>query len=81
MAQLAERLLLTPEESGSNPVISEFYLEHVLTVEQTKMNKKRPVMAHFKKHTRRMRKRYINQTSKQWGANKEKLRNKHRSAD
>ena len=52
VAQLAKRLLPTPEVRGSNPVIGEFYstLLTVNCIEKTKIKKKRPGMAHFKEH-------------------------------
>ena len=43
VAQLAERLLPTPEVQGSNPVIGEIYFEHLFTVigiEKTKIKNK-----------------------------------------
>ena len=43
VAQLAERLLLTPEVCGSNPVIGKIYNEHLFNVncvEKTKIKKK-----------------------------------------
>ena len=54
VAQLVERLLLTPEVCGSNPVIGKIYIERLLStilkLEETKRNenKKRPGMALFK---------------------------------
>ena len=52
MAQLVEWLLPTPEAHGSNPVIGKIYIEHCLlstvTIEKTKIKKKRPGMAHLK---------------------------------
>ena len=51
VAQLIERALPIPEVCGSNPVIGKnLYIEHLLIVnciEKTKINKKRPGMAHF----------------------------------
>ena len=51
MAQLGEQSLPMPEVQGSNPVIGKIYIEHLFTVnwvEKTKINKKRPGMAHLK---------------------------------
>ena len=51
VAQLAERSLPTSEDAGSNPLISNFYTEHVYTVncfENAIIKKKRPGMAHLK---------------------------------
>ena len=51
VAQLAERSLPTSEDAGSNPLISNFYTEHVYTVdcfENAIIEKKRPGMAHLK---------------------------------
>ena len=45
VAQLVEWSLPIPEVRGSNPVISKIYIEN------TKINKKRPGMTHFKKST------------------------------
>ena len=42
---LAEQLLPIPEVRGSNPVIGKFYNEHITV--KTKINKKRPGMAHL----------------------------------
>ena len=52
MAQLVEQLLPTPEVRGSIPVIGKkLYLAFsVNCIEKTKIKKKRPVMAHLKKH-------------------------------
>ena len=36
------RFLTTPQVRSSNPVFAKFYIEHVLTVEKTKIKKKRP---------------------------------------
>ena len=49
MAQLVERSLSVPEVYGSTPVIGKIYIEHlfVYCTEKTKINKKRPRMAHF----------------------------------
>ena len=50
LAQLVERSLQTPEVRGSNPVMANFYIEHLFTEnckEKTKIKKKRPGMAHF----------------------------------
>ena len=59
VAQLVQRLLLIPEVCGSAPVIGKIYIEHLFVylfiincIEKTKINKKRPGMAHFKKNTR-----------------------------
>ena len=44
VAQLVERLLLTFEVRGSNPVIGKFYIEHLFTlnyIEKTKIKEKR----------------------------------------
>ena len=51
MAQLVERLLPIPEVRGSNPVIGKnlYRTFTVNCIEKTKINKKRPGMAHFKK--------------------------------
>ena len=49
--QLAEQSIQTPEVCSSNPVISNFLLDYLFTVnciEKTKINKKRPRMAHLK---------------------------------
>ena len=48
VAQLVERLLPIQEVCDSNPVIGDFLSEHIFT-EKTKINKKRPGMALFKK--------------------------------
>ena len=41
--QLAERLLLTRENQGSNPAITNFYKEHLFAaIQKTKIKKKRP---------------------------------------
>ena len=54
VAQLVERLLLIPEVCGSTPVIGKIYIEHLFVylfiincIEKTKINLKRPGMAHF----------------------------------
>ena len=56
LAQLVERLLLTPEVRGSNSVISQLlsdiYFFTVNCIEKTKIKKKRPGMAHLKNHER-----------------------------
>ena len=52
VVQLSERLLLIPEDLGSNPVNGNFYWTFIycwLFVERTKIKKNRPGMAHFKK--------------------------------
>ena len=55
VAQLVERLLPIPEVRSSNPVIGKIYIEHFVylftinSIEKTKINKKRPGRAHFKK--------------------------------
>ena len=52
VAKLKEWSLPTPEVYGSNPVISNIYIEHLFTVnciEKTKIKKKRPGMALLKK--------------------------------
>ena len=56
MDQLVEQLHLIPEVCGSTPVIGKIYIEHLFIslfiincIEETKINKKRPGMAHFKK--------------------------------
>ena len=51
MAQLVERLLPIPEVRGSNPVIDKKLYRTVIVncIEKTKINKKRPGMAHLKK--------------------------------
>ena len=52
VAQLVERLLLTPEVHGSNQITGKFYIKHLFTVntiENAKITKKRPGMAHFLK--------------------------------
>ena len=53
MAQLAERSLPIPEARGSNPVICKIlsWTKSLLTVEKTKINKKRPGMAQFLRWT------------------------------
>ena len=53
MAQLAERSLPIPEDRGSNPVICKIlsWTNSLLTVEKTKINKKRPGMAQFLRWT------------------------------
>ena len=48
VAQLVERLLTTPEIRGSNPDIGKI-LSTNCTVEETKIKKKRPGMAHLLK--------------------------------
>ena len=43
VVQLVEQWLLTPEGRGSNPVIDNFYIDHLITVnciEKTKIKKK-----------------------------------------
>ena len=48
VTQLVDRLLPTPEVHRSNPVIGNFYIEHLFTInyiEKTKIKKKRPEMA------------------------------------
>ena len=54
VAQLVEQLLSIPEVRGSTPVIGKIYIEHLFVylfiincIEKTKINKKRPGMAHF----------------------------------
>ena len=54
VAQLLEWLLLIPEVRGSTQVIGIIYFEHLFVflfiinyIEKTKINKKRPGMAHF----------------------------------
>ena len=50
VARLVERLLLTPEVHGSNQFTGKFYIKHLFTVntiENAKITKKRPGMAHF----------------------------------
>ena len=52
VAQLVERSLPLQEVCSSNPVIGKKYIEHLITVncvEKTKMKKKRPGLALFKK--------------------------------
>ena len=52
VAQLVERSLLIPEVLGSTPVIGKILFEHLFIInciEKTKINKKRPGIAHFKK--------------------------------
>ena len=56
VAQLVEQSLSIPEVSGSTPVISKIYIEHLFVnfciincIEKTKI-KKRPVMAHLFKN-------------------------------
>ena len=51
MAQLVERSLPIPYVRGSNPVIGKFYvyLLSVNWIEKSKIDKKRPGMAHLKK--------------------------------
>ena len=49
VAQLAERLLLTPEVYSSNPAIDKIYIDDSFTanfIEKTKINKKWTRMAH-----------------------------------
>ena len=51
VAELVERSLLTPEVWGSNPVISQIYIEHLFTVnfiEKTNIKKNRPEIVLFK---------------------------------
>ena len=57
MAHLVERSLLIPEVRVSTPVIGKIYIEHlfvylfiIICFEKTKINKKRPGMAHLKKN-------------------------------
>ena len=56
VAQLVERLLPTPEVHGLNPVIRQTFILDIyrqLCIEKTKIKKKRPGKAHFKKqHTK-----------------------------
>ena len=54
MAHLVERSLLIPEVRVSTPVIGKIYIEHlfaylfiIICFEKTKINQKRPGMAHF----------------------------------
>ena len=50
VAQLVEQSLPTPEVCSSNPVIGEFLNRTLFSVNfivQTKIKKKRPVLAHF----------------------------------
>ena len=50
MAQLVEWSIPVPEVRGSNPVIGKIYIEQLFTInciEKTKINKKKPGMAHF----------------------------------
>ena len=52
VAQLVERSLPIPEVHGSNPIISKkiilnICLLYISCIEKTKINKKRPGMAHF----------------------------------
>ena len=54
MVQLVEQLLLIPEVRGSTPVIGKIYIEHLFVylfiincIEKTKINKKRPGIAHL----------------------------------
>ena len=54
MAQLVERSLSISKVRGSTPVIGKIYIEHLFVylfiincIEKTKINKKRPGMAHF----------------------------------
>ena len=56
VAQLVERLLSIPEVRGSTPVMGKINIEHFFVIffiinciEKTKINKKRPGMAHFKR--------------------------------
>ena len=47
---MVEPLLPIPEVWGSNPVIGKIYIEHLFPcncIEKTKIQKKRPVMAHL----------------------------------
>ena len=48
VAQLVELSLATPEIRGSNPDIEKFLFTNC-TIEKTKIEKKRPGMAHLKK--------------------------------
>ena len=51
-AQLVGRLLPIPEVRGSKPITGKIYIEHLFTFncnEKTKVNIKRPGMAHFLK--------------------------------
>ena len=50
VAQLVEWPLPIPEVRDSKPVIGKIYIEILFTIncnEKTKVNKKRPVVAHF----------------------------------
>ena len=50
VAQLVEWSIPVPEVRGSNPVIGKIYIEQLFTInciEKTKINKKKPGMAHF----------------------------------
>ena len=54
MAQLVEQPLLIPEVCVSTPVVGKIYIDHLYVylfiincIEKTKINKKRPGMAHF----------------------------------
>ena len=56
MAQLVKQLLSIPEVCGSTPVIGKIYIEYLFVylfiincIEKTKINKKKPGMAHLKK--------------------------------
>ena len=53
VAQLVERSLPSPEVRGLNPVNGKIYFEHLLStvncIEEKKIKKKRPEMAHLKK--------------------------------
>ena len=49
MEQLVERLLLTPEICGLNPVISKIYMYYQLYWKDENERKKRPGIAQFKK--------------------------------
>ena len=55
VAQLVERSLPTPEISDSSPDIREI-LSTNCTIEKTKINKKRPGIAHLKKRKASKRK-------------------------
>ena len=65
MAQLVEWSLSISEVRGSTPVIGKIYIEHLFVylfiincIEKTKINKKRPGMAHFLKNGRAITPRY-----------------------
>ena len=50
VAQLVERLLPIPDVRGSNPVIGKKFVYCQLSIEKTKIKKKRPGLAHLKKY-------------------------------